>query len=103
MREEIKDIDPQETQEWLESIEDALEEHGNKRAGFLLEALIAFAQSRGARLPFNTNTPFVNTILPGDEPDFPGDRKMERKIRLIAGENKIDGKVERNGDGYKSK
>ena len=81
MREEIKDIDPQETQEWLESIEDALEEHGNKRAGFLLEALIAFAQSRGARLPFNTNTPFVNTILPGDEPDFPGDRKVERKIK----------------------
>ena len=81
MREKTKDIDPQETQEWLESIEDALEEHGNKRAGFLLEALIAFAQSRGARLPFNTNTPFVNTILPKDEPDFPGDRKMERKIK----------------------
>jgi len=81
MREKTKDIDPQETQEWLESIEDALEEHGNKRAGFLLEALIAFAQSRGARLPFNTNTPFVNTILPNDEPDFPGDRKMERKIK----------------------
>ena len=81
MREKTKDIDPQETQEWLESIEDALEEHGNKRAGFLLEALISFAQSRGARLPFNTNTPFVNTILPPDEPDFPGDRAMERKIK----------------------
>ncbi|SVC55393.1 uncharacterized protein METZ01_LOCUS308247, partial [marine metagenome] len=36
MREKTKDIDPQETQEWLEAIEDALEEHGNKRAGFLL-------------------------------------------------------------------
>ncbi len=81
MRKKTKDIDPQETQEWLESIEDALEEHGNKRAGFLLEALISFAQSRGARLPFNTNTPFVNTILPSDEPDFPGDRAMERKIK----------------------
>ncbi|MAP34033.1 MAG: pyruvate dehydrogenase (acetyl-transferring), homodimeric type, partial [Rickettsiales bacterium] len=76
-----KDIDPEETQEWLEAIEDALEEHGNKRAGFLLETLISFAQSRGARLPFNTKTPFVNTILPSDEPDFPGDRALERKIK----------------------
>ena len=39
MREKTKDIDPQETQEWLESIEDALEEHGNKRAGFCLKPL----------------------------------------------------------------
>ena len=34
-----KDIDPQETQEWLESIDDALEEHGYERARFLLEAV----------------------------------------------------------------
>ena len=65
----------------MEAIEDALEKDGNERAGFLLETLISFVQSRGARLDFKTKTPFVNTILPGDEPDFPGDRAMERKIK----------------------
>ena len=76
-----KDPDPQETQEWIESIEDALEEHGYERTRHLLETLIDFAQSKGARLPFNTNTPFVNTILPGQQPDYPGNRELERKIK----------------------
>ena len=78
-----KDQDPQETQEWIESIEDALEEHGNERTRFLLETLIDYAQSKGARLPFNTSTPFINTILPGQEPEYPGNRDIERKIKSI--------------------
>ena len=78
-----KDQDPQETQEWIESIEDALEEHGNERTRFLLETLIDYAQSKGARLPFNTSTPFMNTILPGQEPEYPGNRDIERKIKSI--------------------
>ena len=76
-----QDIDPQETQEWIESIEDALEEHGYERTRFLLETLIDFAQSKGARLPFNTSTPFLNTILPSQQPEYPGDREIERKRR----------------------
>jgi len=78
-----KDTDPQETQEWLESIDDALEEHGFDRARFLLEKLIKHAQAKGARLPFNTNTPFVNTILPSEQPEYPGDRQLERRIKSI--------------------
>ena len=78
-----KDPDPGETQEWIDSIEDALEEHGYERTRHLLETLIDFAQSKGARLPFNTGTPFVNTILPGQQPEYPGDRKIERKIKSI--------------------
>ena len=78
-----QDIDPQETQEWIESIEDALEEHGFERTRFLLETLIEFAQAKGARLPFNTSTPFLNTILPGQQPDYPGNRDLERKIKTI--------------------
>ena len=80
MSKAYKDTDPQETQEWIESISDALEEHGYERARFLLEELIEYAQSKGASLPFNTNTPFINTILPQDQPDYPGDREIERKI-----------------------
>ena len=83
MTQNHKDIDPQETQEWLESIDDTLEEHGYERARFLLEELIDYAQAKGARLPFNTNTPFINTIQPVDEPDYPGDKEIERKIKSI--------------------
>ena len=83
MTQNHKDIDPQETQEWLESIDDALEEHGYERARFLLEELIDYAQAKGARLPFNTNTPFINTIQPVDEPNYPGDKEIERKIKSI--------------------
>ena len=83
MSEKHKDTDPQETQEWLESIDDTLEEHGFDRARFLLEQLIEHAQAKGARLPFNTNTPFINTILPSEQPEYPGDRQLERRIKSI--------------------
>ena len=83
MTQHKKDTDPQETQEWLESIDDALEEHGFDRARFLLEKLVEHAQAKGARLPFNTNTPFINTILPEDQPKYPGDRDIERTIKSI--------------------
>ena len=69
--------------EWIESIEDALEEHGYERTRFLLEKLIDYAQTRGARLPFNTSTPYINTILPSQEPNYPGDRDIELKIKSI--------------------
>ena len=83
MTQHYKDSDPQETREWIESIEDALEEHGYERTRYLLETLIDYAQSKGARLPFNTSTPFINTILPGQQPDYPGDREIERKIKSV--------------------
>ena len=78
-----QDIDPQETEEWIESIEDTLEEHGYERTRFLLEKLIDYAQKKGARLPFNTTTPFLNTILPEQQPEYPGNRVLERKIKTI--------------------
>ena len=78
-----KDADPQETREWIESIEDTLEEHGSERTRFLLEELIDYAQAKGARLPFNTNTPFINTIHPEKQPEFPGDRDLERRIKSL--------------------
>jgi len=74
-----KDQDPLETQEWIDSIEDALEEHGYERTRFLLETLIDYAQAKGARLPFNTNTPYLNTILPDQQPKYPGEQSIEQK------------------------
>ena len=81
------DIDPQETKEWLESIEDALENHGYERSRHLLEPLIRFSQKKGARLPFNTNTPFLNTIFPGQQPKYPGDRTIDRAVKSIVRRN----------------
>ena len=83
MIEKYKDTDPQETQEWVESIEDALEEHGFERTRFLLEELIGFAQAKGARLPFNTNTPFVNTIQRKFQQSYPGDQEIESYIESL--------------------
>ena len=83
MTTKYQDQDPQETQEWIESIEDALEEHGYERTRFLLEKLIDYAQTKGARLPFNTSTPYINTILPSQESGYPGNRDIERKIKSI--------------------
>ena len=95
-----KDSDPQETEEWIESIEDALEEHGLERARFLLEELIDFAQSKGARLPFNTNTPFINTILPDQQPKFPGDRIVERRIKSLIRWNAMAMVVRANNESH---
>ena len=78
-----RDSDPLETREWIESIDDALEEHGDDRTRFLLKTLIDYAQTHGARMPFNTRTPFINTILPDQEPEYPGDRELERRIKSL--------------------
>ena len=75
-----KDTDPQETKEWLESIEDALEEYGQERTQFLLQSLISYAQAKGARLPFNTNTPYINTIPKSEQLRYPGNLELEESI-----------------------
>ena len=75
-----KDTDPQETKEWLESIEDALEEYGQERTQFLLQSLISYAQTKGARLPFNTNTPYINTIPKSEQLKYPGNLELEESI-----------------------
>ena len=56
------DIDPDETQEWVESLEAVLEREGVERAHFLLEKLIDKARRSGAYLPYSANTAYLNTI-----------------------------------------
>ncbi|MDH3748696.1 MAG: pyruvate dehydrogenase (acetyl-transferring), homodimeric type, partial [Gammaproteobacteria bacterium] len=74
------DIDPLETGEWLESIDSVLTEHGPERAHFLLNKMIDFARRSGAYLPYSPNTAYKNTIAPGRQPEYPGDRALERRI-----------------------
>jgi len=74
------DIDPVETGEWLESIDSVLGQHGPERAHFLLNQMIDFARRSGAYLPYSPNTAYLNTISTGRQPEYPGDRSLERRI-----------------------
>ena len=75
------DIDPQETQEWLDSLDAVLENEGIERAHYLLERLIDKARRSGAYLPYSANTAYLNSIPVQQQERFPGDRAMERRIR----------------------
>ena len=75
----FEDIDPIETQEWLESIDSVMRAQGPQRAHFLLEKLVDFTRRSGAYLPFKPNTAYLNTISKAQEPEYPGDRSLERR------------------------
>jgi pyruvate dehydrogenase E1 component len=74
------DIDPIETGEWLESIDSVLTQHGPERAHFLLNRIIDHARRSGAYLPYSPNTAYLNTISKRRQPEYPGDRSLERRI-----------------------
>jgi pyruvate dehydrogenase E1 component len=76
----IEDSDPDETREWLESMDSVLRVHGAERAHYLLERVIDFTRRSGAHLPFKPNTAYVNTIATVQEQEYPGDRALERRI-----------------------
>ena len=75
------DIDPQETQEWLDALESVLVNEGPERAHFLLEKLVEKARRSGAYLPYSANTAYINTIPTGKEKRSPGDNAIEHRIR----------------------
>ncbi|MCP3689939.1 MAG: pyruvate dehydrogenase (acetyl-transferring), homodimeric type [Gammaproteobacteria bacterium] len=77
------DLDPQETQEWVESLESVLEREGPERAHFLLEKLIDKARRSGAYLPYTANTAYVNTIPLSTQRPIPGDQAIEHTIRSV--------------------
>ncbi|HWQ53914.1 MAG TPA: pyruvate dehydrogenase (acetyl-transferring), homodimeric type [Bryobacteraceae bacterium] len=83
LNERVVDLDPQETSEWLEALDQVLDEEGPDRAAFLVEKLTQRAQQNGAELPIHLNTPYINTIRPEDELPYPGDRAIERRIKSL--------------------
>jgi pyruvate dehydrogenase E1 component len=76
----LEDLDPVETREWLESIDSVLKIHGPERAHYLLERLIDYTRRSGAYLPFKPNTAYINSIPTGRQPEYPGNRAVERRI-----------------------
>ena len=77
------DIDPIETNEWLESLSSVLENDGKERAQYLIKQLIEYSYKKGSDLILSRNTPYINTIKPEEQEQSPGDQNLERKIRSL--------------------
>ncbi|MDC7339190.1 pyruvate dehydrogenase (acetyl-transferring), homodimeric type [Streptomyces lydicus] len=77
---QVPDFDPEETQEWLDSLDAAVDERGRERARYLMLRLIERARERRVAVPEMRSTDYVNTIATKDEPFFPGNEEIERKV-----------------------
>ncbi len=75
------DPDPQETSEWLEALRGVIEIEGPERARELIARLVDEAQRSGAHVSLGQQTPYVNTIPADQQPDMPGDRELEARLR----------------------
>ncbi|MEY2452276.1 MAG: pyruvate dehydrogenase component [Acidimicrobiaceae bacterium] len=78
---QLPDVDPEETQEWLDSLSAVVDAQGKTRARFLMSKLLERARELQVGHPATVSTPYVNTIPPEEEPWFPGDEHVERRIR----------------------
>jgi pyruvate dehydrogenase E1 component len=79
----MTDIDPAETEEWLDALGSVLEFEGGDRAHYLLDRLIDEGRQRGAPVPYSITTPYINTIPVEKQPPYPGDQALEWRIRSI--------------------
>lgn len=77
------DTDPQETREWLDSLDYVLQTRGVERATYLFERLRDRLGARGAPIAGSFNTPYINTISADQEPPYPGHLELERRIRSL--------------------
>ncbi|HOW98903.1 MAG TPA: pyruvate dehydrogenase (acetyl-transferring), homodimeric type, partial [Kiritimatiellia bacterium] len=84
---ESKQSDPAaldlETRDWIDSFNDLLERTGPEGAQRILREVQVHAQRSGVQMPFSANTPYINTIPVGDQPPYPGNREIERRIKSI--------------------
>jgi pyruvate dehydrogenase E1 component len=78
---QLPDIDPEETEEWLDSLAAVAQTRGSARAQYLMARLVERSRALGIGTPASISTPYVNTIPAEQEPWFPGDLDLERRIR----------------------
>src|SRR3954469_2036036 len=90
------DVDPQETREWLEALDAVVEHDGADRAKHLLERVVGHAQVSGAAPAPAGTTPYLHTIPPQREPDYPVDYDLERRVRSIMRWNAISTVLQSN-------
>ena len=77
----MNDTDPEETREWMDSLDGLLDETSPERARYLMLRLLERATAKRVPLPALTSTDFVNTIPTTMEPEFPGDEELEKRYR----------------------
>jgi pyruvate dehydrogenase E1 component len=80
---QLPDVDPAETQEWLDALDQVHYQEGDERTRFVLYKLLKRARQLQLGLPPLTQTRYINTISPEQEPFFPGDEDLERRIRRL--------------------
>src|ERR1700752_3263579 len=80
---QLPDIDEAETAEWLASLGAVVDSRGKSRAHYLLARLMERARDKGVGVPLMVQTDYINTIPPEQEPWFPGDEYIERRIRAF--------------------
>jgi pyruvate dehydrogenase E1 component len=79
-----EDLNQQETSEWLDSLDEVIDQAGPDRAAYLLKKLNEYAAAYGITAPLRLNTPYLNTIPVEAEVPYPGDREIERRIKNLA-------------------
>lgn len=77
---EYLDRDPEETREWLESLEAVIQEEGLEKAHFLIQSLIDQARKRGIKVPYRATTPYINTLTPEESEKMPGNTLIPRDV-----------------------
>ena len=80
---QLPDADPVETSEWLDAFDDVVDVHGRTRARYLLMRILERARQKQVDFPATVSSPYVNTIPSDEEPEFPGDEHLERRIRAF--------------------
>ncbi len=80
---QLPDIDPDETADWVASLNEMIQTKGRERARYVMLRLLERAREKNIGLPALRSTDFINTIPPEREPDFPGDEDIERRIRSM--------------------
>ncbi|MCH6197534.1 pyruvate dehydrogenase (acetyl-transferring), homodimeric type [Corynebacterium mastitidis] len=77
----LNDSDPEETREWMDSLDGLLDNSSSDRARYLMLRLLERASAKRVPLPPLLSTDFVNTIPTSSEPEFPGDEEVEKRYR----------------------
>ncbi|MCD9197402.1 pyruvate dehydrogenase (acetyl-transferring), homodimeric type [Aeromicrobium wangtongii] len=78
---QLPDIDPDETAEWVSSLDEMVDSRGRGRARYVMLKLLERAREQNVGVPALLSTDFINTIPPEREPWFPGNEAIERRIR----------------------
>ena len=82
-RQRLPDVDPEETDEWMEALRSVVASQGAERARLLLHELMAEANALSIPIRPSSQTPYVNSISLEQQPPYPGDLRLEETIQNV--------------------